>query len=144
MPHIARLTQSSLLTERAARLPVLPAGALHSQRNDGWTEHSILGQFFFTSCSIWMVRRDLLVAAVATWSRARHFGNGQQPLRSRAEPFGLQSLDPLSISKVTALNQQLVFVSWFLKEALMCPTKKVGVILVFPEDLGGLLDSGAT
>ena len=71
-------------------------------------------------------------------------GDGQQPLRSRAEPFGLQSLDPLSMSKVTASNQQLEFDSWFLKEALTCPTKKVGVILVFPEDLGGLLDSGPT
>ena len=64
--------------------------------------------------------------AAATWSRARHFGNGQKPLRSRAEPFGLQSLDPNSTSKVTASNQQLEFVFWFFKEALTCPTKKVG------------------
>ena len=83
-----------------------------------------------------------LLPAAATWSRARHFGNGQKPLRFRTEPFGLQSLDPNSTSKVTASNQQLEFVSWFLKEALTCPTKKVRVIRVFPEDLGGWLDSG--
>ena len=77
-------------------------------------------------------------------SRSRHFENGQKPRRSRAEPVGLQSLDPISTSKVTASNKQLEFDSWFLKEALICPTKKVGVILVFPEDLGGLLDSGPT
>ena len=40
-----------------------------------------------------------LLHATAPWSRARHFGNGPQPLRSRTEPFGLQSLDPNSISK---------------------------------------------
>ena len=45
-------------TERAARLLALPAGALHSQRDNGWTKHSTLGQFL----GIWMVRRDLLVA----------------------------------------------------------------------------------
>ena len=54
-----------------------------------------------------------LLPAAATWSRARHFGNGQQPLRSRAEPFGLQILDTLSMSKVTASKQQLEFGSWF-------------------------------
>ena len=83
-----------------------------------------------------------LLPATATLSRAQHFGNGQKPLRSRTEPFGLQSLDPNSTSKATASNQQLEFAFWFLKEALTYPTKKVGVILVFPEDLGGWLESG--
>ena len=83
-----------------------------------------------------------LLPSAATWSRALHFGNGQKPLRSRIEPFVLQSLGPNSISKVTASNQRLEFVFWFLKEALSCPTKKVGVILVLPEDLGGWLESG--
>ena len=53
-------------------------------------------------------------------------------------------LGPLSMPKVTASNQQLEFDPWFFKEALTCPTKKVGVILVFPEDLLGLVDSGPT
>ena len=53
-----------------------------------------------------------LFPAAATWSRARHFGSGQKPLRSRAEPFGVQCLDPLSISKITASNQQLEFDSF--------------------------------
>ena len=39
-----------------------------------------------------------LLPAAASWSRARHFGDGQKPLRSRAELFGLQSLDLISIS----------------------------------------------
>ena len=42
--------------------------------------------------------------------------------------FGIWTamLDPLSMSQVTASNQQLEFDSWFLKEALMCPTKEIG------------------
>ena len=83
-----------------------------------------------------------LLPAAATWSRAPHFRNGQKPLRSRTEPFGSQSLDLNSISKVSASNQQLEFVFGFPKEALTCPTMNVGVILVFPEDLGGWLESG--
>ena len=78
-----------------------------------------------------------LLPAAATSSRARHIGDGQHPLRSRAEPFGLQCLDPLSSSKVTASNQQLEF-------AFLLPQKKVGVVLVFAEDLGGSRDSGPT
>ena len=38
------------------------------------------------------------------------------------QPFGLQSLDPNSISKVTESNQQLEFDSWLFMEALICPT----------------------
>ena len=83
-----------------------------------------------------------LLPAAATWSRARHLWDGQQPLRSRAEPFGPQSLDPLSMSKVTAGIQPAAGI-WFLVPQ-RSPTKKVGVILVFPEDLGGVLDSGPT
>ena len=70
----------------------MPAGALHSQRDDGWTKHFIPDQFF-RSCSIWMVRRDLLVARSRDMVSCPTFWDGQQPLRSRAEPFGLQSLD---------------------------------------------------
>ena len=111
-----------------------PAGTLHSRRDVRWTKHSILDQPL-RSCSIWMVRRDLLIASSRDMVSCPAFWSEQSP-------FGLQSLDPLSMSKVTAPNQQLAFDSWFLKEALTCPTKKVGFILLFPEDLGGRLDSG--
>ena len=94
-----------------------------SRRDDRWTKHAILDQPFRVR-SGWFDVICLLPAA-ATWSLARHFWDGQKPLRSRAEPFGQQSMDPLSMSKVTASNQQLEFDSWFLKEALMCPTKKI-------------------
>ena len=85
-----------------------------------------------------MVRSDLLIARSSDMvpdilgTGSNHFGPEQSHL-------GCKAWTPLSISKVTASNQQLEFDSCFLKGALICPTKNVGVILVFPEDLGGLL-----
>ena len=106
-----------------------------------WTDNVFCPSLASRSHSIGLVRPHLFAARSRDMSRAQHFGNGQKPLRSSTEPFGLQSLDPNSISKVTAWNQQLEFVFWFLKEAPTCPSK-VGVILVFPEDLGWRLESG--
>ena len=69
---------------------------------------------------------DLICLLPAAATRSRHYGNGQKPLRSRTEPSGLQSLDPNSISKVTASNHQLEFLL------------RLGVILVFPSSIWGL------
>ena len=43
---------------------------------------------------------------------------------------------------VTVCNQQLKFVSLLTQEGLSCSSTKIGVILVFPEDLGEEIESG--
>ena len=68
-----------------------------------------------------------LLPAAATWSRARHYGNGQKPLRARTGPFGLQSLDPSQRGA---------------KRRSRARQRRSLVSLVFPEDLGGWLESG--
>ena len=74
----------------------------------------------------------------ATWSRSRHSGlQGQNPLRSRAAPLGLSSLNPAVDKKVRDANSVLESLVWCAEQALTCPSKVVGLTVVFPEDLGG-------
>ena len=110
-------------------------------RDDGRTKYSVSNQPS-RSHPIGLVRPHLfaalsrdMVSCPAFWARAK-----TTSVQNRAIRFTI--LGSNSTSKVTASNQQLKFVFWFLKEALTCPTKKVGVILVFPEDLSGGLESG--
>ena len=84
----------------------------------------------------WLNIVSLLLSA-STWSRTQNYGDGQKPFWSRADPCGLQDLDPLSLSRIAASNQQLEFISW---SRLF--KGKVGVTMVFPEDLDGKLESG--
>ena len=107
-------------TKRAARLLALPAGALHSQRDDGWTKHSV-PDHFFRSCSIWVVRRDLLIARSRdmVWTPFQY-----RRLRHRTSSWNLF----LGSSRKRSNARQ----------------RKSGSFWCFPEDLGGLLDSGPT
>ena len=72
-----------------------PCQLVHCILNEttGRTKYSVPDQPLDRIRSGWFDVICLLPAA-ATWSRAGHFGDGQKPLRSRAEPFGLQSLGP--------------------------------------------------
>ena len=65
-----------------------------------------------------------LLPAAATWSRAPHFRNGQKPLWSRTEPFGLQSLDPNSASKVTASKPAAGVCIWVSQRGAHVPDKE--------------------
>ena len=84
-----------------------------------------------------------LVPPASTWSRARHRkGTSESPLRSREEPLGLSSLSPQEAVKVFHANRAVEICTRFLEQATQCSVRKVGIILVFPEDLGGHIRQG--
>ena len=84
-----------------------------------------------------------LAPQASTWSRLRNASTtGQVPLRSRSEPLGLCSLKPQEIEKVTQSNREWETALWILTQSASCQSKKVGILLTFPEDFGGHWSSG--
>ena len=84
-----------------------------------------------------------IVPSASTWSRARHSGlAGQHPLRSRSSPLGLSSLSLDDSEKIHHANRELEIIAWVAEQALHCPSKMVGLTLIFPEDLGGHISDG--
>ena len=84
-----------------------------------------------------------LVPPAATWSRVRHSSvPGQPPLRTRQQPLGASGLAPSQQQKVSQSNSEVEVVLWFLEQALRHAGKRVQVLLVFPEDLGGSATEG--
>ena len=84
-----------------------------------------------------------LIPPAASWSRLRSSTTpGQLPLRSRAEPLGLSSLDPQQTEKVRQSNREMEAVSWFAAQSARCKVRRVGVVLIFPEDFGGHVRDG--
>ena len=85
-----------------------------------------------------------LAPPAATWSRQQRNAatEGQLPLRSRSEPFGLSSLKPPRVEKVSQSNREWEAVLWIFEQSAACRVKKVGVLLLFPEDFGGHVSSG--
>ena len=78
-----------------------------------------------------------LVPPAHTWSRVRHSSPDQPPLRSRDHPLGLTGLSPQLQAKVDQSNREIEIVTWLLEQATLCSERTVGVLLIFPEDLGG-------
>ena len=79
-----------------------------------------------------------LAPPAATWSRLRSSSTeGQPSLRSRAEPLGLSSLNPEESDKVRQSNIQWELVVWLAAQSASCKKRKVGLVLLFPEDFGG-------
>ena len=73
-----------------------------------------------------------------TTSRSRHSEHsGQLPLRSRSSPLGLSSLSPDETEKINEANRALEVAVWVAEQALQCPSKFIGLNIIFPEDLGG-------
>ena len=83
-----------------------------------------------------------LAPPASTWSRIRHSStSGQPPLRTREH----QQQSSLSTElKVEESNRQIETVTWLFEQAVLCAQRKVWVLLVFPEDLGGHVQSGPT
>ena len=79
-----------------------------------------------------------LAPPASTWSRIRH------PLRTREHPTGLSHLSPQLQLKVEESNRQIKTVTWLFEQAVLCAQRKMWVLLVFPEDLGGHVQSGPT
>ena len=86
--------------------------------------------------------------AISTWSRlflqqlhglapATLDTQGSPPLRSRSSPLGLSSLSPDETKKVNDANRSLEIAAWVAEQSLQCPSKFVGLNIIFPEDLGG-------
>ena len=72
-----------------------------------------------------------------TWSRVRHSRPDQPPLRSKDHPLGLTDLSPQFQAKVDQSNREIEIITWLLEKATLCTERTVGVLLIFPEDLGG-------
>ena len=84
-----------------------------------------------------------LIPPAASWSRLRsRTTEGQLPLRSRAEPLGLSSLNPQQSERVRQSNREVEAVSWFAAQSARCKVRRVGLVLMFPEDLGGHVRDG--
>ena len=79
-----------------------------------------------------------IVPSASTWSRSRHSEHsGQPPLRSRSSPLGLSSLSPDETEKINEANRALEVAVWVAEQSLQCPSKIIGLNIIFPEDLGG-------
>ena len=79
-----------------------------------------------------------LVPPASTWSRLRNStSSGQAPLRSRSQPLGTSALDLRATRQVRQANRELEAMFWCAEYALDCKTTKVGLHLIFPEDLCG-------
>ena len=79
-----------------------------------------------------------IVPSASTWSRSRHSEHsGQPPLRSRSYPLGLSSLSPVETENINEANRACEVAVWVAEQALQCPSKMIGLNLIFPEDLGG-------
>ena len=91
-----------------------------------------------------------LAPPACTWSRPRNVATeGQAPLRSRSEPLGPSSLKhpevekkPQEIAKVMQSNREWERVLWLINQSASCRKKKIGILLVFPEDFEGHVNSG--
>ena len=84
-----------------------------------------------------------LAPPAATWSRLRNAATEKQlPLRSRSEPLGLSSLKPPEVEKVSQSNREWEAVLSIFEQSTACRVKKVGVLLLFPEDFGSHVNSG--
>ena len=86
--------------------------------------------------SIWYVSflQHLLGLAAATLNI-----QGSPPLRSRSSPLGLSSLSPDETEKINEANRALEVAVWVAEQALQCPSKIIGLNIIFTEDLGGHL-----
>ena len=85
-----------------------------------------------------------LIPPAASWSRLRSSTTpGQLSLRSRSEPLGLLSLNPQQTERVRQSNREMEAVSWLAAQSARCKVRRVGVVLIFPEDFGGYVTDGA-
>ena len=63
--------------------------------------------------------------------------------RTTSPPFkvfavgSLLSLSPEETEKIHSANWVLEIAAWVAEQTLQCPSKMIGFILIFPEDLGG-------
>ena len=79
-----------------------------------------------------------LVPSASTWSRLRSSATqGQPQLRIRAFPLGVPGSDPHVAEQLRRANRVLEAIAWYAEQALACSSTRVGLNLVFPEDVGG-------
>ena len=84
----------------------------------------------------------IILPPASTWSRARHTGSAQQPLRSRSNPLGLDNATANNYDRIQHSNKVVEVSWWFSAVALTAEKTPVQMILLFPEDLGGDRVSG--
>ena len=79
----------------------------------------------------------LLLPPAASWSRARHTGPGQLPLRSRYFHLGLPGATANEYHKLQHSNKVVETSLWFAAVGLMAAPQPVPLLLLFAEDFGG-------
>ena len=62
---------------------------------------------------------------------------GQQPMRTRSKPHGLDGSSPRDTQIVRCVNQRAELMAKFAQEALLCTVHKVATILIASEALDG-------
>ena len=67
---------------------------------------------------------------------------GQQPMRTRSQPLGLDGLCPKATRIVNSTNQHAELTARFAQQALLCTAHRVATVLIIPEDLGGHTATG--
>ena len=67
---------------------------------------------------------------------------GQQPMRTRSQPLGLDGLCPKATRIVSSTNQHAELTARFAQQALLCTAHRVATVLIIPEDLGGHTTTG--
>ena len=74
----------------------------------------------------------------STWYTSCHLPHlGHAPLRSRSSPFGLSTLNPAETEKTNAANRGMEISAWVAEQTLHCPSKVIGLKIIFPEAVGG-------
>ena len=86
----------------------------------------------------------MAVPPASTWSRARHTGTGQWPLRSRSKPMGLFEATVNDYDRIEHSNKVVEFSWWLAAVALTTRPKPVKIALFFSEDFGGDQQAGRT
>ena len=89
----------------------------------------------------WVFLSVIVAHPMSSLSRARHVGEGQWPLRSRAHPFGLPSLSAADSDRVLRADQVLEIASWLCHVTLRSK-QFTYLLLMMPEDIGGHHVSG--
>ena len=84
----------------------------------------------------------IILPPASTWSRARHTGTGQQPLRSRSNPLRLENATANDCDRIQHSNKVVELAWWFSAVALTTEEIPVRMILIYLEDLGNDRVSG--
>ena len=99
------------LEVHAAQLPSLQGGFVHYNFDENIKPLALLDLLTRVQAHFFTV--VIILPPASTWSRSRHTESGQQPLRSRSNPLGLQDVTAHDYDHIQHSNK-VVEVSWWV------------------------------